>query len=475
MLYRLLPLPLALVACTAPDSDDVVTPAEPTGPIAVTGFGDDTLIAENAGDSEAEPSVVALPDGTVVAAWMNLDRYQLYIKYARSTDGGLTWSDADFIDEDRWGYQNDPELVQGGGYIYFTWLAVEGSNYDKSSIYCKDSTDGGVTWSDSVKLTTAGTFNDRQWMAADADGRAVITWDYFENNYYTQQAYSETAGGCAGFADYDIIAQGSFLNGVPAIDNDGRVWTSRAEYDYSRGDMDVVVSTEDDGDWDDTILLKSAASPGAAVAIAEDPAEEREEKIESIEEAEEGDGGFVTPLSGGMDLALRLSGSYTPRRLASGNFDGFYSPVLQPLSTGGIGVATLSFEDGSDSVPDVYFLTYVDGEKTEMVLNQDEPGNEQMEPWMAVDAWGGLHVSWFDAREGHWRLYGATSLDGGASFEEYTIGDDTFRKGFDDSDAYAWVGHFQGLTTSDDNVIAVWGDSRDGDVSKLMADTSVGR
>src|SRR4051812_2587114 len=101
---HLIVLPL-LVACVATKEDDVKTP-EPSGPLAVTGFGADTLIDEDAGDSEAEPTVVALADGTAVAAWMNLDSsYRLHIKYSRSTDSGLTWTGAEYIDEDRWGYQ----------------------------------------------------------------------------------------------------------------------------------------------------------------------------------------------------------------------------------------------------------------------------------------------------------------------------------------------------------------------------------
>jgi hypothetical protein len=267
---------------------------------------------------------------------------------------------------------------------------------------------------------------------------------------------------------------------VPAIDVDGNVFTSRAEYDYGRGDMDLVVSAENGGDWDDDILLRTGASYAALTALAEDPAEEREEKMEGVERGEEGE--IEKPdfsrihLSGGMDQALMLAGKIAPKRLSSANFDGFYSPVLQPLPDGGLAIVTCAMEDGSDSVPDAYFLTYKDGESTEKVLNQDDgPGTEQMEPWMAIDAWGGIHTSWFDAREGHWRLYGATSLDGGETFSEYTISDNPFRKGFNDGDTYSWVGHFQGLTASDDQVFAVWGDSSDDDTSKLMVDASVGR
>lgn len=473
---------LLLAACTPSDSKNGhdSEEVEELGPIDVTGFGEDAYIDERAGDSEAEPSVVALPDNkTIIASWMNLDGYSLYIKYSRSEDGGKTWSEAEMIDEDRWGYQNDPVLVQGGGYVYFTWLAVEGSRYDTANVYCVDSTDGGKTWSDKVQLTESGAFNDRQWMAVDDTGRAVVTWDYFPNNSYTEQAYSESDGGCAGFSEPEIIATGSFLNGGPAIDTDGQVWTSRTEYDYRSGETRTIVATQDeDGDWQDDTILATESAYAAATAVAEDPEEEHEETIEAIERAAEGEYTRTpvhVPISSGMEYALSMAGGTGDRHvlLASGNFDGFYSPVLQPLPDGRLAIVQAGFEDGSNDTPDVYFFLYDHGDVQQDILNQDAAGIEQMEPWMVVDPQGGIHVSWFDAREGAWRLYGASSIDAGETFTEYTIGDATFRHGFDDKDGYRWVGHFQGLTANEEKVIAVWGDSSEDDVSLLRVDTSV--
>lgn len=111
---------LVLLACTEDTEADAKTEEERTGPLAVSGWTEHGNIAEGDADSQGEPSVVALPDGTVIAAWMSLDGYSLYVRYAISKDGGLTWSDADYIDKDRYGYQNDPVLVYGGGYVYFT-------------------------------------------------------------------------------------------------------------------------------------------------------------------------------------------------------------------------------------------------------------------------------------------------------------------------------------------------------------------
>ena len=109
---------------------------------------------------------------------------------------------------------------------------------------------------------------------------------------------------------------------------------------------------------------------------------------------------------------------------------------------------------------DTVFYTFKDGETLSgLVLNQDDDGAQQMEPWMAVDGAGGIHTTWFDDREGDWRLYGSSSIDGGATWTEYTVSDDTFKKGFDDYDTYRWVGHFQGLSANDTDLYALWCDS----------------
>jgi hypothetical protein len=390
--------------------------------------------------------VTTAPDGSLVAAWMQDEGYDIYIRYARSTDGGQTWSTPEYIDQDAWGYQNDPVVITGGGYVYFTWLAIEGRNYDVGNIYCMDSTDGGVTWSDKVKLTADGD-NDREWLATDPSGRAVITWDTFTGRSETQQ-YTETAGGCAGFATPVDVAEGSFLNGVPAIGADGTVWLSRNDLE-SRGKITVTHLVDDA--WTDVTLF-TYPYPGFAPRMAR------------------------KPISAGKRYALARAGvlPLPEHDSANGTYDGETSPVVYVRDDGSLAVTALVTESGSADA-DVYFFTYDGTNTTDTIVNQDGGGAAQFEPWMVQDDGGGLHLVWFDGREDAWRLYGASSLDGGASFTEYTVGDSTFQNGFDETDRYynAWVGHYQGMTTMADSVVTVFGDSRTSDTSWIYADVSV--
>ena len=119
-----------------------------------------------------------------------------------------------------------------------------------------------------------------------------------------------------------------------------------------------------------------------------------------------------------------------------------------------------------------------DGTASEpMIVHQDDgAGNPQMEPWLISDAAGGLHTIWYDGREGEWRLYSASSLDGGETWNELELGDHSFTRGFDENtyaDFDAWVGHFQALVATEDTVVAVFGSSHDEGISRIYAARSV--
>lgn len=466
------PLTLLLAAtwggCKQKEDD-----AEVPMPLDITGMGTDVAIAPGASDSQAEPSTVILDDGTILAAWMDLKRYDIYVKWSRSTDGGATWSDIEKIDPDSYPYQNDPVLLDAGDYVYLTWLDVDNANATSSGVLCADSTDGGATWSEPIRLTEQGDFVDRQWMATDASGRAVLSWDRFQGNLMYQDV-AETTGGCANFGDTDTIASGSFLNGVPVITASGDVYYSRTAYSR-QGQAEVTLTHAEGGDWVDTVVQTELVEAEAAEeAMAERPGAEGaegEDEQDDIYTEEE----LWELLQPAFTRRHRFDGEvHQPRRAGgSGGFDGFYSPVTGALADGSIVITTALFESGSYSKADTVFYRYdpvADTTTSGLILNRDAAGAEQMEPWMALDNQGGIHVSWFDRREGDWRLYGSSSVDDGATWTEYTIGDETFNKGFDDYDTYAWVGHFQGLSANGDTVAAVWCDGRDSNTAFCFFD-----
>jgi hypothetical protein len=456
---------LALIGCADP-ADDVKLPhghddtagdGTDTSPIDVSGWGSDVQIAES-GDSQGEPSVTTAADGTLIASWMQDEGYDIYIRYSRSTDGGQTWSDPEYIHKDRWGYQNDPVVIQSGDTTYFSWLAIEGQNYDIGNIYCAESHDNGATWSDPVALTDGGD-NDREWLATDGQGGAIITWDYFhERGYDEDQIFRQTSGGCANFSDPEIVVTGGMLNGVPAYGPDGKIWASRNNLEDYEGH--IAVTEKVGGEWVDHDLY-SYEYPQMAMR-----AHQRRRPIQMA-------WNHKFPSLGHYHHEDDGGGEGEDHDSANGTYDGETSPVtyVQPDGTV-VSTALVTQRGGEDG--EVMFFTWNGTDATHARVSGGGEGGPKFEPWMIQDEGGGLHAIWYDGREGDWRLYGATSHDGGDTFTEYPIGDNTFQNGFDETDQHynAWVGHFQGMTLLDDSVVAVFGDSHTSDTSWIYVDVS---
>ena len=485
MLTAFIVLP-ALIGCHRDKSSDGSSNLDDTGevidtappepqPINITGWQDDVGVALSSGVTQGEPSAIALPDGTIFASWMEtLESNKLYVTMTHSSDGGATWSEPYYVDEDRIGWQNDPAFAYADGRLLYTWLAVEDYSASKSTIYCIESTDDGATWSEKVAISPSGEFVDRQWMAS-RDDKVVITWDSFPSDYSDEQIYAESTTGCAGLAETTTITSGVFLNGVPTIDANGDVWVARNE--FGRAKVSYVVSKLVDGAWQDFTIQSYEYPDGAYYAMYAEHEEEEERPGETDEDATAGlfaDGQLALARYGALPHRLEQA----PKARARGTFNGEYSPVLVALPEGGVGVVTLATDATDTSYADVYYMTInSDGTTTDpVVVHQDEAaGNPQMEPWLVVDAAGGLHVTWYDGREEEWRLYNANSLDGGATWTEMQVGDHTFERGFDENsyaDLNAWVGHFQGLVATDDAVTAIFGSAHDDGYSRIYAATS---
>ncbi len=83
--------------------------------------------------------------------WRNIDRYTFY--FARSTDGGRSWSEAVRIDDTTKRTVNPKLTIASDGVLFVTWQKRRSLN---TGLYATRSTDGGQTWSDGVRLLNIG-------------------------------------------------------------------------------------------------------------------------------------------------------------------------------------------------------------------------------------------------------------------------------------------------------------------------------
>jgi hypothetical protein len=160
-------------------------------------------------DSHNGHQIVVLPDGTLVDIFSEfkirgISLLDISAKFIRSDDKGLTWSSASNIQQLLSIGVSDPEtdlpLRTSGfltevavdptsGNLYVVWEDARFSNFEYNSIAFSQSEDGGITWSDPVKVnqTPANIAPGNQQafvpsIHVAADGTVAVTYYDFRNN-----------------------------------------------------------------------------------------------------------------------------------------------------------------------------------------------------------------------------------------------------------------------------------------------------
>jgi len=130
---------------------------------------------------EAPPQVATGPDGSIHALYtVGKDvgaRFPMSaLRYARSTDGGRSWSDPVSVNEgEAFGSHNFHALLVGAdGAVYASWLS---SVRGESGVWLRVSRDDGKSWEPSRAIHTAPTCPCcRTALALGADGTLYASW-----------------------------------------------------------------------------------------------------------------------------------------------------------------------------------------------------------------------------------------------------------------------------------------------------------
>ncbi len=148
---------VAAAACGGQDVEPLALPSEPTGIVAV---------------ERADPALAVDPaGGDLLLTWIAKDSARGAILFARSRDGGRTWSPATVVAGPAADIQphgeSSPRLVAAPGLIAVAWansVPAPGRRWPGSNIRFARSVDGGRTW------TAAVTLNDDTAAAGGAGG-----------------------------------------------------------------------------------------------------------------------------------------------------------------------------------------------------------------------------------------------------------------------------------------------------------------
>jgi len=123
--------------------------------------------------SSLQPAVAAHWSGGLYVVWEESYNGSAEVYFRKSTIGGSTWSAGQKV---TWtsGNSSSPALsVDFSGNLHMVWIDDTPGNVE---IYYRKSTDGGVTWTASQRLTWTSGYSGSPAIAADSSGNPYVVW-----------------------------------------------------------------------------------------------------------------------------------------------------------------------------------------------------------------------------------------------------------------------------------------------------------
>lgn len=363
--------------------------------------------------------VAAVADefGNVYAVWQDAREGNLDVYFAKSTDGGLTFSPSRRVNDAEAAYatQQKPAIALGPDREIVVAWEDNRAGYDDFDIRAAISVDGGTTFTQYVKVSD-GPVGTRQLfpsVAVDGVGNVFVAWQ---------------------------------------DDRSGNGDIRLAKAKLPTVSFSVSVRVDDDKNNGTQSSPSVAASSTGLVFVAY---HDNRDGNANVYVARSVDGG----LSFGPNVRIDDTGT-------SSSAQGQVS-----IGIDGLGKLYAVWQDNRSGDFDVYFAKSTDGGKSfsKNVRVDDGPrGTLQTEPKLTVGAAGTVYVVWKDERNTDFDIYFSYSVDGGATFSASTRVDDAGDSATNPAYQYRpWV-----VESKTGLVCVLWTDNRVDDLGDIYASTA---
>jgi len=223
-------------------------------------------ITRTAGVSQA-PAIAVDTWGNLHVLWYDYTPGNYEIFYSKSTDGGATWPAGQRI---TWtsGWSGLPDIaVDSSNNIHVVWSDETPGN---AEIYYKKSTDGGVTWSISQRLTWNSGISEVPAIAVNPSGDLhALWWDNTPGN--AEIFYKKSTDGGGAWTLSKRLTWSSGDSQVPAIAIDPSGGLHALWWDNTPGNAEIFYSKSTDGGATWTpgkrLTWSSGGSYGPAIAV----------------------------------------------------------------------------------------------------------------------------------------------------------------------------------------------------------------
>ncbi len=230
------------------------------------------------GQFDSKRSSMAVSGDNIHVVWDDTGGIATYeIRYTRSTDGGITWSEPMFISSNDGNNSQAPKIAvsEDGMDVHVVWVDSrhdDGSLPPRTELYYNRSTDGGVTWEGEVRLTDAPHGSSGPNIAVFGSTVHVVWGDNRDgifDVYYRRSVNNGTT-----WEDEVVLADSSNWDVGPDV----AVWDGHVhvvwEEDIS-SDEDIILyrrSTNNGETWDEpqTLTGSSVRAVRPRLAVLED-------------------------------------------------------------------------------------------------------------------------------------------------------------------------------------------------------------